>query len=169
MSLRTLLLIWSRRRRPPAPRPDSAARSRFHPPSSAPRAPGRAPELDEERKRCADSTALSPRRGKRTSGSRRPAPLWTNRKRARRTRMSGRDLRSFCVVARRVRGQSELGLNRLEIIARHRISGRFWLFRRRVEKSVCSRRRFGAKLTTHYADLQGFLRERRDSNPRPPA
>jgi hypothetical protein len=24
-------------------------------------------------------------------------------------------------------------------------------------------------LTTHYADLQGFLRERRDSNPRPPA
>jgi hypothetical protein len=59
--------------------------------------------------------------------------------------MSGRDLRSFCVVARRVRGQSELGLNRLEIIARHRISGRFWLFRRRVEKSVCSRRRFDAK------------------------
>jgi hypothetical protein len=30
---------------------------------------------DEERKRCADSTALSPRRGKRTSGSRSPAPL----------------------------------------------------------------------------------------------
>jgi hypothetical protein len=112
---------------------------------------------DEERKRCADSTALSPRRGKRTSGSRRPAPLWTNRKRARRTRMSGRDLRSFCVVARRVRGQSELGLNRLEIIARHRISGRFWLFRRRVEKSVCSRRRFGAKPDNELCRFAGIF------------
>ena len=55
------------------------------------------------------------------------------------------DLRSFCVVVRHLRGQPELGVNRLELVASPPHIGAFWPFRRRVEKVVCSRRRFGVQ------------------------
>ena len=55
----------------------------------------------------------------------------------------GRDLRSLCVVARLLRGQPEVGLNRREIVAPRPRSGRLSLFHRHFEKSVCSRRQSG--------------------------
>src|SRR5919109_1631457 len=58
-------------------------------------------------------------------------------------RLSGLDLRPFRVVARLIRDRSELGLNRLESSPRDHISGRFWLFQRRFERTLCSRRRSG--------------------------
>jgi hypothetical protein len=144
---------------------------------------------------------------------------------ARRNGSSGLDLRSFRVVARRIHDRSELGLNRLEMVASRRHFGLFWTFLRRLEKSVCSRRRPGATsdnkisqftgsltgatglepatsgvtglfrgyddrrrstrnrsihaglgaptsdlcIRESHCDCQGFVRERRDSNPRPPA
>lgn len=56
-----------------------------------------------------------------------------------------RDLRSFCVLARRLRGQFELALNRLEIVARPPHIGPFWMFPRRVAK-VCV---VGARLASN--------------------
>jgi hypothetical protein len=69
----------------------------------------------------------------------------------------GRDLLSFRVVARRVRGQPALGLNRLQIVSGDRLQTVSWLFRRRFEKSVCSRRRSGVKPDNRICLFAGFL------------
>ena len=80
------------------------------------------------------------------------------------------DLRPFRVVARRMRDGAALGRNRLEVVAPRLHFGPFLAPFVVASRKVCV---VGAKpasqQTTQYADLQGFLRERRDSNPRPPA
>jgi hypothetical protein len=80
------------------------------------------------------------------------------------------DLRPFRVVARRMRDgapcSAGIGLKSSPATAFRAVFGPFVV----ASRKVCV---VGAKLasqqTTQYADLQGFLRERRDSNPRPPA
>jgi hypothetical protein len=57
----------------------------------------------------------------------------------------GRDLRSFCVVACRLRGQPNSAQRRLKIVPTTRLPRRFPLFRRRFENRVCNRRRSGVK------------------------
>jgi hypothetical protein len=100
------------------------------------RAPSRSSEAPHRKRQA-------PRRGAEAAarGCTAASPTASNR----RPRPRSRDLRSFCVVARRFRGQPELGLNRLEMVAPSPHIGRLSLFRRRIEKNVCSRRQSGVQ------------------------
>ena len=79
------------------------------------------------------------------------------------------DRRPFRVVAGRLRGRSEWCLNRLEIDIRATGSGRFRTFRVSRRNSLCSWSRLGVHTDNITCRFAGILRERRDSNPRPPA
>jgi hypothetical protein len=94
-------------------------------------------------------------------------PCW--RSRGLPARWRGLDLRPFCVVARRFRGRRELSANRLEVVTRRRLSAVLGRFRFAALASCVVGLDSASDLTTQHANLQGLLRERRDSNPRPPA
>src|SRR6266498_2008285 len=71
----------------------------------------------------------------------------------------------FRVIARRPRGRPKLGPNRLEIGC-DRVLSSFGSLREKVRVVGFE---LASEPTRHYGYSQGLLRERRDSNPRPPA